>query len=164
MLPDDIVINRIEEVPDDFHARFSAKGKTYRYVILNRSYPSAFERDRCMQISFSLNLDAMKEAAAILPGKHDFSAFRASDCSAGHPNREIRLIEVRKNGEWVTIIVSGDAFLKHMVRNIVGTLIEVGRDKLTPADVKVIFESRDRTKAGPTAPARGLFLVAVDYE
>ncbi len=163
LLPDDIVINKVEEVPDDFHARFSAKGKTYRYVILNRSYPTAFERERCWQISFSLNLDAMKEAAAILSGRHDFSAFQASDCSAGHPNREIRRIEIQEKGEWVTVIVSGDAFLKHMVRNIVGTLIEVGRDKLTPADMRDILESRDRTKAGPTAPARGLFLVAVDY-
>jgi tRNA pseudouridine38-40 synthase len=163
LLPDDIVVRKVEEVPDDFHARYSARGKTYRYVILNRSYPSAFEHQRCWQLSFALDLEAMRKAASFLLGRHDFSSLQASDCCAKHPNREIRKLEIIKDGDWITILITADAFLKHMVRNIVGTLVEVGRGKMSAANVEGILRGRDRTRAGPTAPARGLFLVSVEY-
>jgi tRNA pseudouridine38-40 synthase len=163
LLPDDIVICQVEEAPADFHARHSARGKSYRYVILNRGYPSAFERKRCWQVSCPLDLDAMRQAAALMVGRRDFSAFQASDCGARHSMREVRGIDIDDREGWITIRVSGDAFLKHMVRNMVGTLVEVGRGKMVAAAVKGILESRDRTRAGPTAPSRGLFLVSVSY-
>lgn len=164
LLPDDIVVREIEEAPPEFHARYSARGKSYRYAILNRPFGSAFERERCWHIPYPLNLRAMREAGAFFLGKKDFSAFQASDCVAKHPYREIRRLEIEGGGDWITIFVSGDAFIKHMVRNIVGTLVEVGRGKMDPSEVKRILESGDRRRAGPTAPARGLFLVSVDYE
>jgi tRNA pseudouridine38-40 synthase len=164
LLPDDIVVREVHEVPPDFHARYSARGKTYRYVILNRSFGSAFERGRCWHIAYPLNLAAMREAAAFLLGKKDFSAFQASDCVAKHPHREIRRLEIEVDGDRLTIFVSGDAFLKHMVRNIIGTLVEVGRGKMDRSEVKRILDSGDRRQAGPTAPASGLFLVSVDYD
>jgi len=163
LLPDDIVVRQVEEVPDLFHARFSAEGKTYRYVILNRPFPSVFERNRCRHITRPLDVGAMERAARFLIGRYDFSAFRASDCCARHPIREIRDLKIVRTGEWIRLFLSADAFLKHMVRNIVGTLIEVGRGKTAPEQVKEILEGRDRTKAGPTAPAMGLFLQSVAY-
>ena len=163
LLPDDIVVLNVEEAEEDFHALFSAKGKTYRYMILNRSYPSAFERHRCWHISCRLDLDAMREAVRPLIGRHDFSAFQASDCCARNPVREIGRIEILEEDGWISIMVSANGFLKYMVRNIVGTLVEVGRGKMVPVDVQRILDSRDRTQAGPTAPAQGLFLVFVDY-
>lgn len=163
LLPGDIVILKVEEADEDFHALFSAKGKTYRYVILNRFHPSAFERHRCWHISRRLDWKVMREAAEPLIGLHDFSAFRASDCCAKNPVREVRGIEIRAEDDWISIMVSANGFLKYMVRNIVGTLVEVGRGKMAPEDVQKILDSRDRTRAGPTAPARGLFLVSVDY-
>ena len=163
LLPNDIVVLNVEEAERDFHALFSAKGKTYRYVILNRAHPSVFERDRCWHISRRLDLDAMREGAMPLIGRHDFSAFQASGCCARNPVREIRGIEIHAKDGWISITVSANGFLKYMVRNIVGTLVEVGRGKMAPVDVQRILDSRDRTQAGPTAPAQGLFLVFVDY-
>lgn len=163
LLPDDIVVRDVEVVPDEFHARYSATGKTYRYVILNRPFPSVFERNRCRHLTCVLDRDAMAAAAECLLGRHDFSAFQASDCCARHPIREIRRLEIVREGEWLRIYVTADAFLKHMVRNIVGTLVEVGRGKMQPERVQEILNGRDRTKAGPTAPAEGLFLLSVEY-
>ncbi len=168
LLPDDIVVAAAQEMPLDFHARFSARGKTYRYVILNRRHPSAFARDRCWHIPHPLDVGAMQAAARALLGRHDFSAFRASDCCAGHPHREIRRLEIeradgQKADEWIHCVVSADAFLKHMVRNIVGTLVDVGRGRWSPGRVAEILQGRDRTRAGQTAPGKGLFLVSVSY-
>ncbi len=163
LLPDDIVITRVEEVADDFHARYSARGKTYRYVILNRAYPSVFQRNRCWQIAFPLDLGAMREGAAHLLGRHDFSSFQASDCCAKHPRREVRDMVIEEEGPWIRIYVTADAFLKHMVRNIVGTLVDVGRGKTGAAAIPIILGARDRSRAGATAPPWGLFLVAVIY-
>lgn len=164
LLPDDIVITHVDEVPEDFHARYSARGKTYRYVILNRNYPSVFQRNRCWQITFPLDLGAMGEAAAHLLGRHDFSSFQASDCCAKHPHREVREITMEEEGPWIRIFVTADAFLKHMIRNMVGTLVDVGRGKTRAAAIPVVLAARDRTRAGATAPACGLFLVSVIYD
>ncbi len=168
LLPGDIVIAAAQEVALEFHARFSARGKTYRYVILNRRHPSAFARDRCWHIPHPLDVVAMQAAAGALRGRHDFSAFQASDCCAGHPRREIRMLEIQqadgqKADGWIHCVVSADAFLKHMVRNIVGTLVDVGRGRWSPEKVAEILQGRDRTRAGQTAPGRGLFLVSVNY-
>jgi len=163
LLPDDIVIRDVEDVPEEFHARYSAAGKTYRYVILNRPFPSVFERNRCWHLTCVLDRGAMEAAARSLLGRHDFSGFQASDCCAKHPVREVRRLEIVREGEWLRIYVTADAFLKHMVRNIVGTLVEVGRGKIKTERVEEVLEGRDRTKAGPTAPAKGLFLVSVEY-
>ncbi len=163
LLPHDIVVRKVDAVPEEFHARYSALGKTYRYVILNRPFPSVFERNRCWHIPRPLDVEAMERAAQFLLGRHDFSSFRASDCCAKHPLREIRRLEILQEGAWIRVYLSADAFLKHMVRNIVGTLVEVGWGKMDPAQVREILEGRDRTKAGPTAPAMGLFLESVEY-
>ncbi|NOY52197.1 MAG: tRNA pseudouridine(38-40) synthase TruA [Deltaproteobacteria bacterium] len=163
LLPDDIVVREVEEVPLEFHARFSAVGKTYRYVILNRSFPSVFERNRCWLINRPLDTAAMETAGRCLVGRHDFSSFRASDCCAKHPVREIHRLDVVREDDWIRLFISADAFLQHMVRNIVGTLVEVGRGKIPPEKVKEILDARDRRKAGPTAPPGGLFLQSVEY-
>ncbi len=168
LLPKDSVIVAAESVPLDFHARFSARGKTYRYVLLNRRHPSAFARHRCWHIPHPLDTGAMQAAAQVLVGRHDFSAFRASDCCAEHPLREIRNLEIKvadsqRADGWIHCVVSADAFLKHMVRNIVGTLVDVGRGRWSPDSVAEILQGRDRTRAGQTAPGKGLFLVSVSY-
>lgn len=164
LLPRDIRIQSSEEVPDDFHARYSAWGKIYKYLILNRREPSALYRAYAWQVNLRLNLRSMKAAAVFLEGKHDFSAFRGSGCSAKNPIRTIRSLQVKKSGEFVEITVEADAFLQYMVRNIVGTLVEVGLGRFSPEDMKRILKSRDRTKAGKTAPPQGLYLMQVFYE
>ena len=153
LLPHDIVIKEVSVVPMWFDARRSAGKKTYRYTILNRSYPSALLYRRCLFVPFPLDVAAMRRAKNYLVGKHDFTSFRASNCGAKNPVREIFKIELIKKGE----------FVKHMVRNIVGTLVQVGRRQINAPHVKLILESRDRQKAGPTAEPQGLCLVNVEY-
>jgi tRNA pseudouridine38-40 synthase len=162
-LPADIRVVRSEEVPADFHARFSATGKTYRYTILNRPAPSALLRDRAWHVEQTLNVSAMRKAAAVLAGKHDFSSFRSSGCGASSPVRRLRSLTVQRRGDLVEITLTADAFLMHMARNIAGTLAEAGLGRFSPDDVKRILRSRDRKTAGRTAPAAGLCLLAVEY-
>ena len=163
LLPHDIVIKEVSAVPMSFDARRSAGKKTYRYTVLNRSYPSALLYRRCLFVPFPLDVAAMRRAKNYLVGKHDFTSFRASNCGAKNPVREIFKIELIKKGEFVFLIFEGGGFLKHMVRNIVGTLIQVGRRQIHASHVKLILESRDRQKAGPTAQPQGLCLVNVEY-
>jgi tRNA pseudouridine38-40 synthase len=146
-----------------FDARRSAGKKTYRYTILNRSYPSALLYRRCLFVPFPLDVAAMRRAKNYLVGKHDFTSFRASNCGAKNPVREIFKIKLIKKGEFVFLFFEGGGFLKHMVRNIVGTLVQVGRRQIKASHVKLILESRDRQKAGPTAEPQGLCLVNVEY-
>ena len=163
LLPDDIRVLSSEDVPDDFHARYSATGKIYRYVILNRRAPSALYRSRVWLIDRKLNLNAMRRAAGVLIGTHNFSAFRSSACSAKTPVRKLSELTVIKRGDFVEILLEADAFLMHMARNIVGTLVDVGLGRYTEEEVKQMILSRDRSKAGRTAPACGLYLVKVLY-
>lgn len=163
LLPRDIRVQASEEVPDDFHARYSAWGKIYQYRILNRREPTALYRDYAWQVNLRLNVSRMKAAATFLIGKHDFSAFRGSGCSAKNPVRTIRSLQVKKTGEFLEITIEADAFLQYMVRNIVGTLVEVGLNRFSPEEVKRILKSRDRTQAGRTAPPQGLYLIRVLY-
>ena len=163
LLPEDIRVLSSEDVPDDFHARYSATGKIYRYVILNRRAPSALHRSRAWLIDRKLNLSAMRRAAGVLIGTHNFSAFRSSACGAKTPVRNLTALTVTKRGDFVEILLEADAFLMHMARNIVGTLVDVGLGRYTVEAVKQMLLSCDRRKAGRTAPAYGLYLVKVLY-
>ena len=163
-LPADIRVLASEEVAPDFHARFSAGGKEYRYLVLARRAPSALHRDRAWHVDRKLNIARMRAAARHLPGKHDFSAFRSAACTASSPVRRLRALEIRKRGDFIEFSLVADAFLMHMARNIVGTLVEVGLGRFTPDDVKDILRSRDRTKAGAVAPSCGLYLTTVFYD
>jgi tRNA pseudouridine38-40 synthase len=163
LLPEDIRVKDVEEVDEAFHARFSAKQKVYEYRILNGEVHSSLCRHFSWFIPGKLDLARMREAAMKLVGRHDFSSF----CSAGSMHkttaREIYGIQVGRRRGFVVIRIEANAFLKQMVRNIVGTLVEVGRRKLTPSEFGAILEARDRRKAGIAAPAKGLFLVKIHY-
>lgn len=163
LLPHDIRIISSGETDMDFHSRFSAKGKIYKYLILCRPAPSALYRNHSWHVGRRLNVSKMRLAAEGLAGRHDFSAFRSSSCSAKSPVRTIRSLKVKKRGDFIEVLLEADSFLMHMARNIVGTLVEVGLGRFNPGDVKKILRSRDRKKAGKTAPARGLYLVRVFY-
>jgi len=163
LLPKDIRVIGSEEVKPDFHARYSARGKQYRYVVLARKAPPALLRNQVWHIDRKLNVTSMRKAARHLIGKHDFSAFRSSACSAKVPVRKLKTLAIRKKGDQIEFILEADAFLMHMARNIVGTLVEVGLGRFSPDEVRTMLRSRDRTTAGRTAPACGLSLVAVVY-
>jgi len=164
LLPPDIVIRKVEAVEEDFHARRHSKSKVYEYRILNRNLRSAFHREYAWYIPQKLNFTEMKKASQSLIGEHDFSAFR----SVGSPTRTtvrrvIRAEWKRGREGFIRFEIEANGFLKQMVRAIVGTLVEVGKEKMNAAEFRKILESKDRKKAGPTAPARGLFLKEVKY-
>jgi tRNA pseudouridine38-40 synthase len=163
ILPDDIRVLSSEEAAPDFHARFSAVGKIYSYRILNRRAPSALHRHAAWHVNLRLNMRAMRRAAEHLIGRHDFSAFRAAGCSASSPVRTLKTINIRKSADIIEIRLEADSFLQYMVRNITGTLVEVGLGRFQPEDVKRMLLSCDRRTAGRTAPAHGLYLVRVLY-
>ncbi len=164
VLPSDIRVLASEEAAPGFHARFSALGKIYKYRILNRRSPTALYRNYAWHVNIGLKLKPMREAAECLVGKHDFSAFRSSTCAAKSAVRTLRRVEIKKNREFVEIWLEADSFLQYMVRNIAGTLVEVGLGRFKPADVAKMLASRDRKQSGRTAPARGLYLMTVYYE
>jgi tRNA pseudouridine38-40 synthase len=162
-LPPDIAVQWVAPVPDDFHARYSAIARTYRYLILNRATRSPALRERAWWVYAPLDADRMHEAAQALVGEHDFSAFRAAECQSRVPTRRLARIAVCRTGELVAVEVTANAFLHHMVRNLVGTLAEVG-DGSRPAEwVAEALASRDRRRSGPTAPPDGLYFLRVDY-
>jgi tRNA pseudouridine38-40 synthase len=174
MLPADIRVTDIKEVEGYFHPRYNARSKCYVYMLANMREVPAFIDRYVWRITCPLDLEAMRAAAAALVGKHDFTSFRGSGCSAKNPVRTVYRIDVEElceipflfttfRGEFIKLAVDADAFLRHMVRNMVGTLVEAGRGKLSPERMRVILESRDRRLAGPTAPAKGLFLEKVRY-
>ncbi|MDA0823033.1 MAG: tRNA pseudouridine(38-40) synthase TruA [Proteobacteria bacterium] len=162
-LPNDVSILWAQPVEDDFHARFSATGRTYQYVICNRVARPGLWSTKSSFIFKPLDADKMREAAQNLVGTHDFSSFRAAGCQSAHPIREVRRIDVRRQGHFVTVEVEANAFLQHMVRNIVGTLIAVGVGYETPSHVATVLNARSRVAAGPTAAPDGLYLIAVSY-
>ncbi len=163
LLPPDIAVLSVEDVPESFHARFSAKSKLYRYRLLTRVHRSALGRDKILHYPYPLDLDAMEAAARPLIGQHDFTSFQGSPTDTENPVCAVTKLTVDRFGDEVIFEVEADRFLKQMVRNIVGTLLEVGRGKLQAGAVAGILAAKDRTKAGPTAPAHGLYLVKVDY-
>jgi tRNA pseudouridine38-40 synthase len=163
-LPEDIAVVRAEEVPPEFDPRRWSHGKRYRYRVSNRPSRSPLRRLTHWEVFSPLRVEAMQRAATHLVGRHDFSAFRASDCQAAHAVREVRRLEVRgSTGDELSFVVEGTAFLKHMVRNLVGTLVEVGKGRRPEEWVAEVLASRSRTRAGPTAPAHGLILEEVFY-
>jgi tRNA pseudouridine38-40 synthase len=163
LLPDDIRVLSSADVPPDFHARYSAQGKIYEYHILNRKAPSALLRDRVWHVDRKLNVAAMRRAAQVLVGRHDFSSFRSAGCNSRTPVRRLRSLRISRSGDRILIRLEADAFLMHMARNITGTLVEVGLGRFTAEEVRRILRSRDRKVAGKTAPARGLYLLCVIY-
>ncbi len=152
-----------EKVSDDFSARFSAKKRYYKYIILNRSSVPVLERNRVWHIAADLDLSKMKAAAKHLIGKHDFTSFRSSDCQAKNPVRTLDEIRIEREGEHIYLYFSALSFLHHQIRNITGTLAQVAMGKILPDEIKNILAAKDRTKAGVQAPAAGLYFVKVDY-
>ena len=164
LLAPEIVIKGIEDVEEEFHARFSARSKQYEYHILNRSYPSALQRPYVWFIPHQLDLAPMERCGSLFIGSHDFSSFRASGDESRHSIREVIRFEIeRREGDLLVIVIEANAFLREMVRSIVGTLVDVGRGKTSFEEFEGIFQARDRRRAGMTAPAQGLFLVEVKY-
>ena len=163
-LPANIRVVSVEDVADDFHARFSAKSKTYRYQIRNTPTASPFERFWVWHVPEQLAVDTMNDAARMLIGTHDFAAFRSVGSEAGGTVRTIFDSRWRNASGLLTYEVSGDGFLRHMVRAIVGTLVDVGRGWRPPTEIERLLAGGSRAEAGATAPAHGLILVSVVYD
>lgn len=173
-IPHDIRVVNAEESSADFHPRYSAKNKTYSYLISHDVEYSVFLSRYSWRIPYQLNADKMKEAADYLSGTHDFSSFRASGCGSKYPLRTIFKIEVSDihsidfmsfqfNVPLIKISIQANAFLRHMVRNIVGMLVEIGRGRHPASQMKEVLSLKDRSFSGPTAPANGLFLEEINY-
>lgn len=168
-LPDDIAVIKVEEVPSDFHAQYSVKSKTYRYTILNRPVRCAQQRNFYLFYPYKLNVRAMREEAKSLVGRHNFKSFTASN-PAKHEKkkkdnavRTIKRLTITKKGDFINLEIEADGFLYKMVRNIVGTLLEVGRGKRKKGSVERILAKKDRKAAGTTAKPKGLSLLEVKY-
>jgi tRNA pseudouridine38-40 synthase len=164
LLPPDVAVRAASLEPDGFDARRSARGKRYRYVIENGPTRAPLTRLQAWQLFPRLDVPAMRAAAAHLVGRHDFACFQASDCASEHAVREVRRLELLgEGGGRIELEIEATAFVKHMVRNITGTLAEVGLGKRAPESLPALLASRDRTQAGPTAPPQGLFMEQVFY-
>ncbi len=161
--PQPVVVLSAEAVSEDFHARFSANMRHYLYRILNRRPPPALDLGRVWHVGTPLDAGAMHEAAQHLVGRHDFTSFRAVACQADSPVKTLDALSVSQAGEEIHITTRARSFLHHQVRNIAGTLKLVGEGKWSAADVIAALAARDRSRAGPTAPAEGLYLTRVDY-
>ena len=164
LLPKDIRFIWAQKVNNNFHSRFSAISRTYRYIIRNSSFPSALNRSRHLWIKEDLDLQSMRRASSYLIGDRDFTSFRSSSCQSKSSFRNIYSIKIKKKGELILIDITANAFLLNMVRIIVGTLLEVGRKKITPKKVKLILDARDRKLSGKTASPEGLYFVGTSYK
>lgn len=179
-LPDDVRVLSVEDAADDFHARYGARSKTYRYLVLNDRFVSPFERRYVWLVRQPLDLGAMEEGARCLEGRHDFAALQGTGSATKTTVRTIEFARIQPlaamavaggltlparpaGGRLIAFDIRGDGFLRHMVRNAVGTLVEIGRGRREPSSMAGLLAQGDRTLAGPTAPATGLFLVGVEY-
>ncbi|WP_298951814.1 tRNA pseudouridine(38-40) synthase TruA [uncultured Methylobacterium sp.] len=161
--PEPVAVVAAEVVGADFDARHSAVKRHYRYRILNRRSPPALDRAQLWHVPWALDAALMHEAAQGLLGRHDFSAFRAAECQANSPVRTLDRLDVARSGDEIVVLTAARSFLHHQVRGMVGTLMLAGGRRLTPAGVRAVLDSRDRTRCGPLAPSAGLTLIGVDY-
>jgi len=162
-LPKDIRVKSSRIVPLDFNARHDALYRIYGYLIYNSSISSPLYRNFSWWISFNLDVQRMRKASQFLIGKHDFSSFQAQGSPSSTTVRKIEKLKLYKKGHFILLFIKSKGFLYKMVRNIVGTLVEVGRDKISSSEIRDILEAKDRRKAGPTAPPQGLYLLKVGY-
>lgn len=162
-LPRDINVVWSREVDEDFSARFTAVRRHYRYLILNRVSRTAIHDDRMWWVFKSLDIEKMQQAADILVGHHDFSAFRAKECQANSPIKTLERLQVSKQGDCIAIDVTAQSFLHHMVRNLVGVLVPIGQGEKPVSWAKYVLDSKDRAKGGITSPPQGLFFIDVEY-
>ncbi|HEX6175074.1 MAG TPA: tRNA pseudouridine(38-40) synthase TruA [Candidatus Binatia bacterium] len=163
LTPEDVTIKTVEIVPDAFDARRQGRSRIYEYRILNRSSPSPFHLRYAWHVHDSLDLAAMRQAITCLNGEHDFSSFRGAGCDAAHPVRTVYATSINRTGDVIVFTVEATAFLRHMMRNLIGTLVEVGRQQRSPQSFAGLLDACDRTQAGMKAPAQGLFLMEVKY-
>ncbi|MBA3995965.1 MAG: tRNA pseudouridine(38-40) synthase TruA [Candidatus Accumulibacter sp.] len=163
-LPPAVAVRWAQPVADDFHARFAAFGRRYRYLLLNRPQRPGVWHGRAGWYHHALDTAAMQQAADHFVGEHDFSAFRAAECQAKSPVKTLRRAEVRRVGDLVVFDFEASAFLHHMVRNMVGSLVYIGQGKHAPGWIAELLDERDRRRAAPTFAAAGLYLVGVEYE
>ena len=164
LLPDSIAVRWAHLVPDEFHARFSAHGRSYRYLLINRPVRPAIQAGKAGWFHAPLDVAAMQAAAQCLLGEHDFSAFRASQCQAKSPVKTLNKLDIYLDGEMLVFDVSANAFLHHMVRNLVGCLVYVGKGKYSPEWLAGVLESRERRLAAPTFAPDGLYLRRIQYD
>jgi len=162
-LPPDVSVVWVREVPEHFHARYSALARTYRYLILNRDSRPGLAHGRATWERRPLDAPRMHDAAQVLLGEHDFSSFRAIECQAKSPVRRVDALSVTRGGEWVTLEITANAFLHHMVRNVAGLLLAVGQGESPPERVAAVLAARDRKVNAATAPPDGLYFAAVRY-
>jgi tRNA pseudouridine38-40 synthase len=164
LLPPDIVVTAVEDAPERFDAQRWAHWKRYRYTLLIRPYPSAIERRYTLFVPQPLKMTSLVEAANILIGEHDFSSFQAAHSSADHPVRRIYVAQFRHEADHLVFEITAGGFLRHMIRIIMGTLLDVGKGKLTPEDVQAILEAKDRNRASKTLSPHALCLLEVGYQ
>jgi len=163
LLPPALAVTWARVVSEEFHARYSALDRCYRYVLLNHAVRPAVDQSRVGWFHLPLALDRMREAARLLVGEHDFSAFRSAECQARSPVRELRRLDIERRGDYVIFELCANAFLHHMVRNIIGCLVYVGKGKYPPQWLGEVRAGRDRARAAPTFDAAGLYLARVEY-
>src|SRR6266850_4890397 len=164
LLPESVAVLWSQPVAGDFHARYSAQARTYRYVLLNRAVRPALAARYAGWFHVPLDIQKMREAAALLVGEHDFSAFRSAECQAKSPVRALHSLTIEQRGERVDFVFRANAFLHHMVRNLMGLLVYVGKGKHPPRWAKDVLDSRNRALAAPTFAAEGLYLEFVEYD
>lgn len=163
LLPDDIALRWIQPMPDDFHARFKAIARRYRYITLNQPQRPAILNHQVTHIHEPLDLPAMQQAAAYITGTHDFSSYRAAACQSNQPVRTVSHARLFQHGAFIVFDIQADGFLHHMVRNLMGTLYAIGRHELQPEDFLAILAKKDRTIAPPTASGDGLYFINAYY-
>ena len=163
LTPPDITIRDVEIVPASFDARRAGRSRVYEYRIFNRATPSPFHAKYAWHVHDPLDYGAIRAATHCLEGEHDFSSFRGAGCDAAHPVRTVYRASFERDGDLLKLTIEATAFLRHMVRNIAGTLVEVGRGERPPEAFAALLRARDRTQAGPTAPPHGLYLIEVKY-
>jgi len=164
LLPNSIAVLWAHPVPEEFHARFSAQARSYRYLLINRSVRNAVQHGKAGWFHAPLNVEKMCEAAQYLLGEHDFSALRAAECQAKSPIKNLAQLDIQKQGNTIILDLSANAFLHHMVRNIVGCLVYIGKGKYPPQWMREVLESHARSRAAPTFAPDGLYLRRVTYD